>query len=59
MSAIPHRPLHAVGRSSDTVLYRDGKEVVDSVAAKGEGSEPAAQGLTTTGVFDPPGQGAG
>ena len=53
MSAIPHRPLHAVGRSSDTMLYRDGREVVDSVAEKGEKSEPAAQGLTTTGVFGP------
>ena len=53
MSAVPHRPLHAVGRSSDTVLYRDGREAVDSVAAKGGKSEPAAQGLTTTGVFGP------
>ena len=53
MSAVPHRPLHAVGRSSDTVLYRDGRETVDSVAAKGEKSESAAQGLTTTGVFGP------
>ncbi len=53
MSAIPHRPLHAVGRSSDTMLYRDGREVVDSSAEKGEKSEPAAQGLTTTGVFGP------
>ena len=53
MSAVPYRPLHAVGRSSDTVLYRDGREAVDSVAPKGEKSEPAAQGLTTTGVFGP------
>jgi VWFA-related protein len=53
MSAVPHQSLHAVGRSSDTVLYRDGHEVVDSVAAKGERTEPVAQGLTTSGVFGP------
>ena len=53
MSAVPHRPLHAVGRSSDRVLYRDGREAVDPVAAKGRKSEAGAQGLTTTGVFGP------
>lgn len=52
MSAVPHQSLHAVGRSSDTVLYRDGHEVVDSVTMKGERSEPAL-GLTTSGVFGP------
>ncbi len=50
-SVIPYQPLHPVGRSTDTVLYRDGNEVVDSRAAKGK--KPEAQGLTTTGVFGP------
>ena len=52
-SEIPYQPLHPVGRSTDTVLYRDGNEVVDSRAVKGKKNEPAAQGLTTTGVFGP------
>jgi VWFA-related protein len=50
-SVIPYQPLHPVGRSTDTVLYRDGNEVVDSRAAKDK--KPEAQGLTTTGVFGP------
>jgi VWFA-related protein len=52
-SEIPSQPLHPVGRSTDTVLYRDGNEVVDSRAAKGNKSQPATQGLITTGVFGP------
>jgi VWFA-related protein len=52
-SEIPYQPLHPVGRSTDTVLYRDGNEVVDSRAAKGNKDEPTTQGLTTTGVFGP------
>jgi VWFA-related protein len=52
-SEIPYQPLHPVGRSTDTVLYRDGNEVVDSRAAKGNKNQPATQGLTTTGVFGP------
>ena len=52
-SEIPYQPLHPVGRSTDTVLYRDGNEVVDSRAAKGNKSQPAIQGLITTGVFGP------
>jgi VWFA-related protein len=52
-SEIPYQPLHPVGRSTDTVLYRDGNEVVDARAVKGKKNEPAAQGLTTTGVFGP------
>ena len=42
-----------MGSSTDTVLYRNGNEVVDSSAAKGNKDEPANQGLTTTGVFGP------
>src|ERR1035437_837759 len=53
MSAIPYQPLHPVGRSSDTVLYRDGREVVDAGAAKQKKHEPGERGLTTSGVFGP------
>ena len=52
-SEIPYQPLHPVGRATDTVLYRDGNEVVDSRAAKGNKNQPATQGLITTGVFGP------
>ena len=52
-SEIPYQPLHPVGRSTDTVLYRDGNEVVDASAAKGNKNQPATQGLITTGVFGP------
>jgi hypothetical protein len=40
-----------VSRSTETVLYRDGREVVGSDAGKGKKSQPAAQGLTTQGLF--------
>ena len=53
MSEVPYQPLHPVGRSTDTVLYRDGNEMVDSKAAKSNKYEPETQGLTTTGVFGP------
>jgi VWFA-related protein len=53
MSAIPYEPLHAIGRSTDTVLYRNGEEVVDSAAAKGKKPEQSREELTTTGVFGP------
>ena len=52
-SVIAYQPLHTVGRSTDTVLYREGNEVVDSRAAKVKKQETAAQGLTTSGVFGP------
>ncbi len=52
-AVIPYQPLHPVGRSSDTVLYRDGQEEVDSRTAKGKESEAASEGLVTTGVFGP------
>jgi VWFA-related protein len=47
-----YEPLHPVQRSSDTVLYQDGREVVDSGAKKTEKSEVEAP-LTTLGVFGP------
>ena len=52
-SVIPYQSLHPVGRSTDAVFYRDGQELVDSGTAKGKRSEPAAQGLITSGVFGP------
>jgi VWFA-related protein len=52
-SEIPYQPLRPAGRSTDTVLYRDGNEVVDTSAAKGNKNQPATQGLITTGVFGP------
>src|SRR5208337_2879214 len=48
---IPYEPLHSVGTSSATVLYRDGREVVDSGTAKKP--QPMNEGLNTMGVFGP------
>lgn len=45
---IPYQPLHPVSRSSATVQYRDGQEVVQAAAAK---SDASFQGLTTSGEF--------
>jgi VWFA-related protein len=51
---ILYRPLHPIGRSKDTVLYRNGREVIQpSAAAASSDSAPALQGLNTTGVFGP------
>lgn len=52
-SAIPYVPLHAVNRITETVLYRDGREVVDSGAAKHSKQGSAAPSLATSGVFGP------
>lgn len=52
-SAIPYVPLHAVNRFSDTVLYRDGNEVVNAEAAKHRKQGSAAPSLATSGVFGP------
>ena len=51
-SYIAYKPLHAVQRLSATVVYRDGKEV-DSEKAQSSQSQPAAQGLITSGEFGP------
>jgi VWFA-related protein len=51
MSVIPAQPLHAVGRLSETVLYRDGREQVDTLSTKDKKPEVATQGLSTSGVF--------
>ncbi len=43
-------PLHVVGNSSRTVLYRDGQEMVDATSGK---SGSAEQGLVSWGEFGP------
>ena len=48
---IPYEPLHQVGTSSATVLYRDGREFEDAAATRIKTT--AAQGLTTWGEFGP------
>jgi VWFA-related protein len=49
LSTTPYQPLHSVGNSSATVLYRNDREVVDTGAVK----DKQPQGLTTWGVFGP------
>jgi VWFA-related protein len=48
---VPYQPLHLVGNSSATVLYRNGREVVDTGTAKKP--RPMDEGLNTMGVFGP------
>jgi VWFA-related protein len=50
---IPYEPLHPMGRSSETVLYRDGHEVVDSTPGKRKAPETPTAGLNTLGEFGP------
>ncbi len=47
----PYQPLHLVGNSSATVLYRNGREVVDTGTAKKP--RPMNAKLNTMGVFGP------
>lgn len=49
---IPYQPLHFVGRAQGTVLYRDGREVVQGSGTR-KVSEAFSSGLTTWGVFGP------
>jgi len=51
-SFVPYKPLHAVERTSTTVIYRDGQEV-DAEKAQANRSSPVAQGLVTSGEFGP------
>jgi hypothetical protein len=46
----PYEPLHVVGTSSTTVLYRDGREVEERSA---KASKTPAQGLNSWGEFGP------
>jgi hypothetical protein len=48
---IPYEPLHQVGTSSATVLYRDGREFEDAAGTRIKTT--AAHGLTTWGEFGP------
>jgi VWFA-related protein len=50
-SFVPYQPLHPIGTTTATVLYRDGKEAIDTGASKKP--PPMTQGLTTMGVFGP------
>jgi VWFA-related protein len=45
----PYQPLHLIGHSSTTVLYRNGNEQVDTGGEK----TPQLRGLNTKGVFGP------
>jgi VWFA-related protein len=50
----PYQPLHPVSRSSATVLYRDGEEVLDAGASRTQApSQSESAGLTTKGEFGP------
>ena len=45
--------LHAIETSNTTVLYRDGKEVLDAGARKGKKKSARENGLDTQGTFGP------
>ncbi len=45
--------LHVIETSNTTVLYRDGKEVVDAGARKGKKKSARENGLDTQGTFGP------
>jgi len=48
---VPYQPLHRIGASSATVLYRSGQEAIDTGASRKP--PPMTEGLTTQGVFGP------
>jgi len=50
---VEYRPLHVAVSSTATVLYRNGKEVVDSGAAKAKKGKAEDRYLLTYGVFGP------
>ncbi len=50
---IPYRPLHETNAFDVTVLYRDGKEVVDTGSDKPKASKQQEKGLRDWGVFGP------
>lgn len=47
------QPLHFVGLSRETVLYRNGSEIVDAGAGKNNRDDPLGFGLSTSGAFGP------
>lgn len=48
-----YEPLHAVDRLHATVLYRDGKQVLDAQEEKRTSAESSKSGLVTNGEFGP------
>jgi len=46
-------PLHYVSKSSKSVVYRDGQEMVEKASGKNGKSDPAEQGLVSWGEFGP------
>ena len=50
---VNYQPLHAAASSKATVLYSNGREVVDSSEAKGKKHQAADRYLLTYGVFGP------
>jgi hypothetical protein len=52
-SATPYLPLHATKSFAITVLYRDGREVVDAGKVEARGPREEARGLRDWGVFGP------
>lgn len=48
---IPYEPLHPVSRSVNTVLYRDGREILQKNAAQESGPNPKKNGMITFGEF--------
>jgi VWFA-related protein len=48
---VPYQPLHPVSRSTETVLYRDGQELIQKPATEPGGSNSAVTGLVTVGEF--------
>jgi len=53
LTLIPYDPVHQVSTSSDTVQYRDGREVVDSGKQNRKPYNPTEHTLVTRGVFGP------
>jgi len=52
-TTITYEPLHVAQTAEETVLYRDGKEIVDSGAANHKKQKIADRSLVTYGTFGP------
>ena len=50
---IPYQPLHSVGLSSKTVMYRNGREELESASGKDKGQSQLSPGLSEWGLFGP------
>lgn len=50
---VPYQPLHPVSRTSVTVLYRDGQEVVEAAGKEQAAAAVESVGLATFGEFGP------